>query len=367
MSTALLNGRVQMISGGSTQSGSGPLEKQTPADFLLAKLAGNFAFGALGAQPGGTRTGTIGAITVDGSGHVTAGHADSNGDNPLSDAALTGSLTAPNATTGRGTLTLTATGASGVRTMHFAYYIVTADRLFIASTDADLQIAGLMTRQVGPFSNSSLSNPGILSFWGAAASYQPKTVLSLGRLSGADPGSGTINLVLDSAYQAISTFSQTFNGGIYAVRAADGRTTMTFTAGATTRSFVLYLDGPANGYVVEPASTVGYAGLLEAQSAGPFDTDLSGLFIGGTQFPEDSYPIVLMPAVHFAGTSFNSASYASAFYSLDVNTGRGVGTLNTSGNPLTAMVLYIVRPDRVLTLQMGTPYSNAAIWWMTTD
>ncbi len=366
MTTALLNGRVQLINGGSTQSGSGPLEKQTPADFVLAKLAGNFAFGALGGQPGGTRTGTVGAITVDGSGHVTSGHADSNGDSPLTDATLTGTLTAPDATTGRGTLTLTATGAGGVRTMHFAYYIVTADRLFITSTDASLQIAGMMTRQVGPFSNTTLSNPGILSLWGATSAYQPKTALALGRLSGADPGSGTVNLLLDSSYQAIGVFGQTLNGGVYAVRATDGRTTMTYTSGVTTRSFVLYLDGPANGYVVELNSSSGNAGLLEAQSAGPFDTDLVGLFVGGTQYPEDSYPIVLLPAVQFAGNSF-TANYANGFYSLDTNSGRGVGTLNTSGNPVTAMALYIVRPDKVLTLQMATPYSNAAISWLSTD
>jgi Putative Ig domain len=367
MTTALINGRVQLINGGSSQSGSGPLEKQTPADFLLAKLAGNFAFGALGSQTGGTRTGLIGAITVDGSGHVTSGHADSNGDNPLTDAALTGSLTGPDPTTGRGTLTLTASGTGGTQTVHFAYYIVTADRLFIASLDSSLPIAGFMTRQVGPFSSSSLSNPGILSLWGATGAYQPKTVVALGRVSGADPGSGTVNLVLDSSYQAIGVFGQTFNGGIYAVRAADGRTTMTFTSGVTTRSLVLYLDGPANGYVVEPSSSVGNAGLLEAQFAGPYDAPLTGLFVGGTQFPEDSYPIILMPAVRFSGNSFNSAAYASGFYSLDASTGRGVGTLNTSGNPITAMALYILRPDKVLTLQMATQYSNASIWWMTTD
>jgi hypothetical protein len=141
---------------------------------------------------------------------------------------------------------------------------------------------------------------------------------------------------------------------------------MTYTSGLTTRSFVLYLDGAASGYVVEPSSTSGSAGLLEAQSAGPFDTDLTGLYVGGTQFPEDSYPVVLLPAVHFAGNSF-TANYANGFYSLDASTGRGVGTLNTSGNPVTAMSLYIVRPDKVVNLQMATQYSNAVIGWMTTD
>ncbi len=367
MSAPLLNGRVQLINGGSSQSGSGPLEKQTAADFVLAKLAGNFAFGALGAQAGGARTGTVGAITIDASGHVTSGHADANGASPLTDAALTGTLTAPSATTGRGTLTLTASGTGGSRTMHFAYYIVTADRLFIASTDPSAPIAGYMTRQAGPFSNSSLTGPGILSLWGAAPVYQPSTVLALGRLSGADPGSGTVNLVLDATDQATLTFGQTFNGGIYAVRAADGRTTMTYTAGATTRNFVVYLDGASSGYVVEPGSSVGSSGLLEAQSAGPFDTSMPGLYVSGTQFPEDASPIVLLPAVFFSTGSYSAGSAARGVYALDSNTGRGVGTLNITGFAVSPLTLYILRPDKVITLQMGTQYSNGTLSWMSSD
>ena len=375
MTAGLLNGRVQLINGGSAQSGSGPLEKQTPTDFVLAKLAGNFAFGALGADSGGAPTGTVGAITVDATGRVTAGHADSNGAGLLTDASLTGALTAPSPITGRGTLTLIAAGSGGSRTMHFAYYIVTADRVFIASTDPTLPIAGFMTRQSGPFSNSSLSNPGILSLWGATGVFQPRTVLALGRLSSADPGSSTINLLLDSSDQATVTFTQTLNGGIYAVRASDGRTTMTYTAGNITRSFVLYLDGPASGYVVEPGSSVGSAGLLEAQSAGPFGAATAGLFVSGTQFPEDSSPIITLPAVYFtvgassgsSNGSFTAGNSARGIYLLDSNTGRGVGTLTVTGFPSTTLALYFLRPDKVITLQMGTQYSNGVISWLNSD
>lgn len=375
MTTALANGRVQLINGGSDQSGSGPLEKQTPADFVLAKLAGNFAFGALGADAAAIPTGTVGAITVDAAGHVTAGHADSNGASPLTDAALTGTLTAPSATTGRGTLTLVASGSGGTRTMHFAYYIVTADRLFIASTDSSMPIAGFMTRQAGSFSNATLSNPGILTLWGAAASFLPRTVLALGRLSTADPGSGTINLLLDTSNQGTVTFGQTLNGGIYSVRASDGRTTMTYTAGNVTRSFVLYLDGPASGYVVEPGSVVGSAGLLEAQSPGPFNVATPGLFVSGTQFPEDSSPVLTLPAVYFAvgagvdstNGSFTAGGTARGIYLLDPNTGRGVGTLSVTGFPQSTMSLYIVRPDKVITLQMGTQFSNGIMSWLNSD
>jgi Putative Ig domain len=366
MTAALNNGRVQLINGGSSQAGTGPLEKQTPTDFLLSKLAGSFAFGALGAQPGGGRAGTVGAITFDASGHVLSGHVDSNDTGGLADAALSGSITGPNTSTGRGTMTLTATGTGGSRTMHFVYYVVNANRLFIASLDPSLPVAGFMTRQTGPFSNSSLGSPGVLTLWGAATGSQPKTVLTLGQTSGADPGSGTINLLFDTANKGTATFSQNINGAIYAVRPADGRTTIGYTLGTTTRNFVLYLDGLADGYVIELGSGVGSAGLLEAQSAGPFTTTVPGLFVSGTQFPADNAPMLLLPAVNVSGGSL-SANYANGYFTMNPLNGHGIGTLNVTGATSTAMTLFIVRPDKVITLQMPTPFSNGVLAWMNSD
>jgi large repetitive protein len=366
MTVGLLNGRAQLLNGGSNQSGSGPLEQQMPTDFVLSKLVGNFAFGAFGAQSGGTRAGTVGTLTIDASGHVTGGHVDSNTSQPLTDAAVTGSLTAPDPNTGRGTLALTASGSGGAQTLRFAYYIVNAGRLNIVSTDANAPIAGFMTRQAAGLSNSSLTNPAILSLWGAAAVFEPRTVLSLGRFSGANPSSGTINLVLDTGDQATSTFAQAINGMSYAVRTTDGRTTMHYASGTISRSFVLYLDGPSSGYVVEAASSAGSAGVLEAQSSGPFVNTLPGLFLSGTQFPEDASPIVLLPAVHLATGSF-VATYATGYYTLDANTGRGVGTLNISGYPSSAITLYVLRPDKVIVLRMPTQFVNAVTSWVTAD
>jgi len=365
MTVGLENGRAQLINGGSSQSGSGPLEKQNTADFVLAKLAGDFAFGALGSQSGGARAATIGALTIDASGRVLSGHTDSNDSSAMTDATLSGNLSAPDPTTGRGTLTLTATGAGG-RTMHFVYYIVTADRLYIASLDPGSPIAGLMTRQTGAFSNSSLSTAGILTLWGAADVFEPKTVETLGRTSGANPASGTINLLLDQANQGNATFTQAVNGASYAVRTTDGRTTLSFRSGTTTRNFVLYLDGPADGYIVELGSGVGSAGLLEAQSPGPFDTTVPGLFVSGTQFPADNAPILLLPAVTLTTGSF-TANFATGYFTLDSTTGHGVGILNISGQTSTTFSLFVVRPDKIITLQMPTLYSNGSLSWMNSD
>ena len=364
VTVGLVNGRIQLLNGGDSQSGTGPLEKQQPADFVLAKLAGDFSFGALGGQADGSRAGLVGALSIDANGVITTGHADSNESQPMTDAALTGALTAPDAN-GRGTLKLTAGGSGGNRTLHFVYYVVTADRLYIASIDTGTYFAGFMTRQIGPLSNSSLADPAILSLWGAVPVFSPKTVMSLGRFSGANTSAGTINLILDTADANTNTLAQGFSGGSFAVR-ADGRTRFSFTSGATTRGFVAYLSGPASGYLIEPGSASGGAGLIEAQAPGPFSAQVPGLFVSGAQYPEDQAPIILQPSVHFANGAFVTSSI-TGIYTIDSATGHGAGTLAVTGIGNADYSFYIVRPDKVLALRLATPFFSAGISWLNSN
>ncbi|MDE2220179.1 MAG: hypothetical protein KGJ52_07365, partial [Gammaproteobacteria bacterium] len=280
LTTALSGGRIQLQNAGDAQSGSGFFLRQTSADFNQAALAGSFAFGTLGVQADGVRMALAGTVTFDVGGLVVDGHADSNGSNPLSDAALAGNLGAPDLNTGRGTLTLTATAAGGNQTFHFAYYVVSKDKLLLVTTDQAPRLAGYLTRQAsGGFSNASLANPGILSLWGAQAVAAPKTVIELGRLSNANATNGTVDLQLDSANLANVSLNTAITGATYAVRAADGRTTLGFVNGNVTRQFTIYLDGPANGYVIEHSGTAGGSGLLEAQVSGPFTSTLPNFYI----------------------------------------------------------------------------------------
>ena len=99
---------------------------------------------------------------------------------------------------------------------------------------------------------------------------------------------------------------------------------MTYTSGVTTRSFVLYLDGPANGYVVEPSSSSGNAGTAGGAVRGTFRHRWPGC-LSAARNTQKIPPIVLLPAVQFAGNSF-TANYANGFYALDTNSGRGVGS-----------------------------------------
>lgn len=361
VTTALTNGRIQLMNGADSQSGTGLFLKQDPTAFAQASLAGSFAFGTLGAQADGKRMGLAGAITFD-AGGLVAGHADSNGSSALTDAPLSGNLGSPDAN-GRGTLTLTTT-AGGGQTFHFAYYIVSVDRLLLVTTDAAPRLAGFMTRQAGAgaYANAALASPGILSLWGAAAVSAPKSVLSLGRLSNANTANGTIDLRLDTADQLTTTFDQAYNGAAYAVR-ADGRVTFSFVSGATTRQFALYLDGTANGYAIEQGSAVGSAGLLEAQSAGPFTNTIPGFFVSGTQFAQDVAPILLLPAVNLANGSL-SATQASGIYTVEATTGHAIGQISVPGAGGGLFALYIVGPNKLVTFRKGSLNRSAVMDWL---
>jgi hypothetical protein len=361
VTTALTSGRLQLTNGGDTQSGTALFLQQSPAAFNLPALAGNFDFGALGAEADGSRMGLAGAVSIDATGAVTAGRADSNGSSPLSAAPLTGSLGAPDAN-GRGSLVLT----SGTTSFHLAYYIVDANRLLIVSAESSTtapRLAGFLTRRSGTLDNTSLAGSSVLSLWGGtSAVIAPITVLALGRLSNASATAGTVDVALDTADLDTGTLGKTFSGAAYAID-SDGHATLSYSDGTATRSFVLYLYGPGTGYVVEKGSAVGTAGLLEAQFAGPYINTVPGWFVSGTQFPEDVAPLLLLPAVHIAAGSISSSN-GNGFFAIEPATGRGVGTFTATGAGYGVFTLYVLGPNKIVTLRQGTVNRSAVMDWL---
>ena len=358
---SLADGRVQLTSGGSSTSGSGLITRQDAAAFALAQLPQNAAFGLLGADTSEGSMGLAGWFDRDAAGTVTGGSADSNATPALDAAAITGSLGAPDVTSGRGVLALDIGGTS----YHFAYYVVSANRLLLVNMNPDAQaqrLAGFLTARAASFDASALAAPGVLSLWGAGSGAEPVGVLALGRLSNASAATQTLDVKLDTANRATADAGASVSGAAYAVD-SHGHATLGFTLGGVNRSFALYLDGTSNGYVVEKGSTNGSAGLLEAQSAGPFDTGLPGIFVFGTQYAQSPGPMTLAPIIAFS-SGVMSGSYVTGYYSLDGATGRGTGTLAITGQGTASMVLYVVRPDRVLALQFGASNRSGTLNWI---
>jgi hypothetical protein len=342
---SLVDGRVQLMNGGSDASGTGLISQQDASAFALAQLPQSAAFGLLGVDGDDASMGLAGWLDRDAGGTVIVG----------------GSLSAPDSVSGRGQLTLSIGGSS----YSFVYYVVSANRLLLVNMDsnaASQRLAGFLTPRAASFDASALATPGILSLWGAASGAYPVAVLTLARLSNADTAAGTLDLHLDTSNRGSIVADVAVAGASYGVD-SHGRATLSFSQSGGNRSFALYLDAASNGYAVEKGSATGNAGLLEAQSGAPFSNVLPGLFVFGTQYAQSPGPMTLAPIINFS-SGVMSGNYVTGYYSLDTTTGRGTGTLSVSGQIGSSMLLYVVRPERVLVLQFGGPNHDGTLNWV---
>src|ERR1035438_5928402 len=145
---------------------SGPLRKQTTSAFSIGKFNGNYAFGFIGADAGGHRSGVAGEFNTDGKGHLNGiADADDNG-TVSSQIALTASnFTILSTTTGRGNVTMTFNIGSG-QTSTFIFYVINATELLIMQDDAagNGLLAGDILQQTGggSFTDAALSGNAIL-------------------------------------------------------------------------------------------------------------------------------------------------------------------------------------------------------------
>jgi len=381
---ALSLGRMSLVNGGLNEAGTGELRLQDPTAFNQAALAGNFVFGLLGDDAAsGNHMGVIGQLSISASGLILPGSSvDSNdGTAALAQAAATGQMGAPDATLGRGTLTV----AAGAQTFNLTYYVVDANDLIVIDADPMAgapRLAGYMTRQNGSFDNTSLIPPtpftsppvgSIMSLWGAEGTVLPTAADSFIRLSspGLVAGSttdGTAAALEDAGNGALEVLGyQPVNGSSYTV-APNGRVTLTFldqsiSTQPVQRNFVMYLSDVGQGYVIENGGAAGSAGTIEAQMPGPFAGTVFGTFVENSQFPTSSGPLLLLPDVTLTGGQF-ATTYGNGLFGIDGSTGRAYGTASVSGTVGGPAVLYLLQPDKMLLMQMGTLYRNSAIDWL---
>jgi hypothetical protein len=221
-------------------------------------------------------------------------------------------------------------------------------------------VAGSARRQFGTFDATSLGSQGIASLWGASGQNPPHAVLSLGRLSAADTTAHTLTATFDIANHVTNTAGTADTAAAYSV-ASDGRATFDFNDTTTTHHYVAYLDGTDDGFVVEPVSTAGTAGLLEAQVAGPYLINLPGVFVYGSQYAQDPGPITLLPLFSFSsGTISSGNGIASGSIGLDTATGRGPGVITVAGGS-SAISTYQVDAHHVRVLRFGVRLTSPVI------
>ena len=374
-STGSINSaRLQLIGSGS-DSASGQLARQDASAIPTAPPAGNFAFGLLtvaNQEPYTVHTGSAGRFSSDGSGTISAGLVDSNASPALTAAPLSGTLSAPDSL-GRGTANFTA----GAHTSNLVYYIVNAAKMYLMDIGAFVnpptpRSTGFLTPQAGNLADGTFDNgalavsPSILSLWGAVGNgVDPITEMSLGRLYNGNAAAGSLDAVLDISDRDVDSAGLAYTTQPYTV-ASSGRGTLTLTTVGLSRSFVFYLDGTSSGYVIEPGSDAGNAGMLEAQytpGTGIYTDTLQGFFVGGTQYAQVPGPIVLTPSL-LLSFGVLSSNFTNGQFAFDPTSGRGFGSITATGVPTSAAVLYQVTPLKMDLMNFGTITTDGTISWL---
>ena len=265
---------------------SGPLRKQTTSAFSIGKFNGNYAFGFIGADAGGHRSGMAGEFNSDGKGHFNGiADADDNG-TVSSQVTLTASnFTILSTTTGRGNVTITF-NIGGGQTNTFIFYAVNATEMLIMEDDPvgnGLQ-AGDILQQTGggSFTDAGLNGNAILG----VQSVDNSGVSPVGDVTGGlftANGSGAASISFDDNHGG--TLSTETGAGTYSV-ASNGRVTLTGIGG--NHQPVFYLVSQNQGFVIGTDNAVAF-GQFYPQSGSSFNNaSINGTYTGGSDYPEDA-------------------------------------------------------------------------------
>jgi len=317
--------------GGELGSGIGKLT--TPSTFAASTLNASFVFGLQGESPCTNFSGTnpscpqtispfgpvsaAGYFTGNGSGTVTAGEEDAMAVGTNYNAlGLSGTYTNPDATYGRGTLTLSYTGTTYPDApTHFAYYVVNTGELFLLSTDGHLSstmLSGDVLLQPSGVFSGSAPNP----LTGTYITYQNGGANANGTNFMPTQSDSEI-IVITASGSNITASADENNAGQIKLNQSfgtfayttDAHGRMTFGSGTP----IFYFANLAQGFgTIQAQSSGDNPGLLIAQqqSGGPFtNSSINGTFAFGPT----------APAVF---TSMNSGTFVST----------GTGTVTTTSD-----------------------------------
>ena len=333
--------------------GSGHFEMQDQAAFSLPTLSGPYALGMFG-NFNLQRLAAVGRFDTDASGTLSGGSADvaqqvHAGYDPQVNSTnlkLTGSLTAPSPSTGRGTATL-----NWGSPYTFAYYVISDQKILLVQIDTRSEttpvLSGEVRRQSGPFSPPSFSAPAIFSMVGVnGVMYGGLDVnAAVGQLV---PGaSGAITGVYDDNW---GSSDQPFTGS-YTV-AANGRSELMLkTVSADTHNHVAYLFGPNEAFLMQTSGTDVLFGRFRPQAAETFrGASLTGTYVTCTGPPTSEVTENDCGLTTFDGLGGMTST-------MDLNTFGNLSHLEFGGT-------YTVAPNGRGTLIFSSPAIGSAVFWI---
>jgi hypothetical protein len=321
---------------GNGTRGSGIVRLQDSTTFATG-LNGSYAFGLSGWDTGGGRFAAAGSFSA-GSGSLSSVAADINDAGTLQSAvtAGTGTLSALDTTTGRGTVSMT---VGSLTFSSLTAYQVNATEVILASTGtpgaSNPFVAGEAISNNGPFSNASLQNSHIFHTAGLSGPG-PDPNIGILQFDGIGSFSGT------QYENQAGTISTTSLSGSYSVDGNSGRLLlwaptvgqnvgdhplvgyMITVPGTLTRQSCVKPASCVTGFVVSTDASA-QAGLMEFQTPAvapppPFSSQyVSGYYYYGSEEGMDDATSMFAGSAKANpnGTSYNgilSASYPNAVY-----------------------------------------------------
>jgi hypothetical protein len=272
------NGHIIRYDSTSSEVSSGMLLKQTTG-VTLSQITGPYAFGLIGVDGAGARSGVAGQFAANGTSSFS-GTLDANDSGSLGNNLSFSSSSLTLAANGRGTFTDTVTGQGS---NNYVFYAVNATQLLMIETDlvstTNSMLAGQALRQSGTFTNASLNGISVLETQGLDTNNSPATATVMAGLITATGGSGTFTFSGDQNDGGTTTSQGT--SGTFTV-ASNGRVLL---AGGGSHNPILYLTASNQGFFFNTNGKVDF-GMFQPQVGSSFtNSSLSGNFYGGSQQP----------------------------------------------------------------------------------
>ena len=227
----------------STGAGRGTIEKQDNSAFSLEAIDGPFAF-LLDGLDFDTRLSIAGRFTST-SGSLSEAIADINNSHTISTAQeIGGELTL--GANGRGEATLT----TPLGDLHFAYYVVSKDKILLVGMDVFPVLSGIASRQASStFSSASLFGKYVFGMTASTHPRPQKVIRADAGIFDAD-GVGQISDGVLDRNSAAGVLDGSSISGDYEV-GENGRGTATLDTEAGPENVVFYLISESDGFVLQ--------------------------------------------------------------------------------------------------------------------
>lgn len=369
-----LNGsgtRGRLIEFDGTAHAAGIIEKQASTAFSTAKIKGDYAFGLSGQNSSGASFGAVGMLLLDGSGVVQLGSIDANNGGSLSP--TFGSLhgTYQVAANGRGTMTLNVPGFVG-GIFHLTFYVVSATRLYILSSDplttANPMMSGTATLQSPTFFGiSNLNGPAVLYLNGASGGV-PHAMAGQIVFDGMSQIAVSLDEVTGSNVSSLNPFT-----GAYDVQ-INGRSTLSLDGiNEVTKFWILYLDAPNTGYLLDGGTSAAVGELIPQTSTTFSKSTLLGNYAFGSYEPSVMFTALDLGTLNFDGASSTSGveytdtgsallagqSVAGSYSVSKASNGNGLLQLTAPSSQ--KFDLWIASPSTAIGIEMDPTVSTPAV------